>query len=86
MKRVHPHLKQFKNDWACRELVLGALQNRRKTEHAKIKGLMTNKKTSREPSKRKGFKPRTKKADSESAAGDDEDMELAAGGNNDSEN
>ncbi|KAG8938570.1 hypothetical protein FRC04_008246 [Tulasnella sp. 424] len=86
MKRVHPHLKQFKNDWACRELVLGALQNRRKTEHAKIKGLMTNKKTSHEPSKRKGFKPRTKKAGSESAAGDDEDMELAAGGDNDSEN
>ncbi len=60
MKHVHPYLKQFKNDWACCELVLGALQNRRKTEHAKIKALMTNKKADRPHSKRAGFEARPK--------------------------
>lgn len=77
MKRAHPHLKQFRNDWACRELVLGCLQNRRKSEHAKIKGLMTNKATDRQPSKRKGFKPRprSKTTDPEPESGSDQNSE-----------
>ncbi|KIO28558.1 hypothetical protein M407DRAFT_22296 [Tulasnella calospora MUT 4182] len=77
MKNEHPHLKQFKNDWACRELTLGALQNRRKTEHSKIKGLMTAKKTDRPQSKRKGFKPRPRAtmAELEQAAGSGDEAE-----------
>ncbi|KAG8991599.1 hypothetical protein FRB90_001284 [Tulasnella sp. 427] len=61
VKRSHPYLKRFKNDWACRELVLAALQNRRKTEAAKINRL-TAKSPSKKPakSKRNGFKPRSK--------------------------
>ncbi|KAG9018792.1 hypothetical protein FRB90_009640 [Tulasnella sp. 427] len=63
VKRVHPYLKRFKSDWACRELVLAALQNRRKTESAKLNRAAKSP-TKKPPakSKRTGFKPRSKSA------------------------
>ncbi|KIO24256.1 hypothetical protein M407DRAFT_213183 [Tulasnella calospora MUT 4182] len=60
MKHVHPYLKRFKGDWACRELVISALQNRRKVEHARIKALMVRSPSKPPKSKRAGFKPRSK--------------------------
>lgn len=63
MKLRHDHLKRFKNDWACRELVINALQNRRKAESAKQRSVFAPKSPdSAQTSKRKGFNPRSKVA------------------------
>ncbi|KAG9030894.1 hypothetical protein FS837_003159 [Tulasnella sp. UAMH 9824] len=81
MKHVQPYLKKFKGDWACRELVISALQNRRKVEHARIKSLMVRT-PSRPKSKRVGFKPRSKSASTASPGEelfDDEDMQQGEG-------
>lgn len=70
MKRAHPYLKAFSHDWACRELVIGFLQNRRKAENARVKALVVGPgKKKLVPSKRTGFKPRSKTVDPESGAG-----------------
>ncbi|KAG9048871.1 hypothetical protein FS837_011780 [Tulasnella sp. UAMH 9824] len=61
MRQRHDHLTQFKNDWACRELVINALQNRRKTESAKLRSVFAQKSpNSAQTSKRRGFNPRSK--------------------------
>lgn len=58
MKLKHSYLKQFKHDWACQELVIGVLQNRRKAENAKERNQAAPKGQSKPKSKRKGFKAR----------------------------
>ncbi|KAG8900428.1 hypothetical protein FRC00_012971 [Tulasnella sp. 408] len=82
MKHVQPYLKKFKADWACRELVISALQNKRKVEHARIKSLMVRS-PSKPKSKRAGFKPRSKSASTASPEEeeliDDEDMQEGGG-------
>lgn len=40
MKKRYPYLKRFQHNWACRELVLNALQNKRKVEQARVKALV----------------------------------------------
>ncbi|KAG8909106.1 hypothetical protein FRC01_007130, partial [Tulasnella sp. 417] len=59
MRLKHSYLAQFKNDWACRELVMNALQNRRKSESARLRSLVGPKPANPiKTSKRKGFNPR----------------------------
>ncbi|KAG8909169.1 hypothetical protein FRC01_007097, partial [Tulasnella sp. 417] len=63
MRLKHSYLTQFKNDWACRELVMNALQNRRKSESARLRSLAGPKPANPiKTSKRKGFNPRPKAA------------------------
>ena len=76
MRTTYPYLKRFKSNWACRELVIGVPQNRRKSENAKSKGVGTKK--AERTSKRTGFKPRSKVTE-------DSDLGAAASSNNASE-
>ncbi|KAG8921033.1 hypothetical protein FRC01_000473 [Tulasnella sp. 417] len=81
MKNKHPYLSRFKHNWACRELVIGALQNRRKAESAKVRSRVGKTSTKVKPAaKRKGFKPRSTSTnqaqtpEAEDSAAEDEDM------------
>lgn len=43
MKLRHSYLAQFECNWACRELVKNALQNRRKAESMRQRGILVKK-------------------------------------------
>lgn len=63
MKLRHSYLTQFERDWACRELVKSALQNRRKTDSMRQRGALAPKSSNPiKASKRGGFNPRPKTA------------------------
>lgn len=72
MKLKFPHLKRFKHDWACHELVIGALQNRQKAESAKVRSLVAKSPSKKKvnPSKRKGFKTQSTSVNLASTQGD----------------
>lgn len=40
LKKLHPYLERFQGDWPAKEMVISALQNRRKTMNAKAKAKM----------------------------------------------